>query len=96
MPMIAKARFETAHGSKYLQQLCKHFAHKLAVEFDECAGRIALPTGPAVLNASQAALSITITADDAAGVIRARQIIDDHLRRFAFREGFDTMDWQPA
>src|SRR3546814_6452912 len=29
----AIAKVPTAHGSKYLQQLCKHWQHNLAVEF---------------------------------------------------------------
>ncbi|TIT63197.1 MAG: DUF2218 domain-containing protein, partial [Mesorhizobium sp.] len=28
------ANVTTAHASRYLQQLCKHWAHKFPVEFD--------------------------------------------------------------
>lgn len=41
--MISTARLETANASKYLQQLCKHFAHKVEVRFDETEGHCALP-----------------------------------------------------
>ncbi|WP_438670576.1 DUF2218 domain-containing protein [Pseudogemmobacter sonorensis] len=47
--MQSSARFPTSHGSKYIQQLCKHFAHKVEVSFDEHRGRAALPMGPAEL-----------------------------------------------
>ena len=30
----AVATVPTAHASRYLQQLCKHWSHKLPVEFD--------------------------------------------------------------
>ncbi|MEN9062056.1 MULTISPECIES: DUF2218 domain-containing protein [Ponticoccus] len=89
-------RFETPNGSKYLQQLCKHFAHKIAVTYDAEQGTAALPMGPAQLRADPEGLTIEIEADSAEGLPRARAIIDDHLARFAFREDFTTMNWQPA
>lgn len=92
--LTATGRFETANASKYLQQLCKHFGHKVAVRFDAESGEAALPPGPARLHADGRALSATVTAGDAEGLARAKHIIDDHLRRFAFREDFATMDWQ--
>ncbi|MDK3075347.1 DUF2218 domain-containing protein [Sedimentitalea sp. JM2-8] len=95
MPRIETGRFETPNGSKYLQQLCKHFAHKVAVEYDPENGAVALPPGPARLTATGDALSVEITAEDDAGLARARHIIDDHLRRFAFREEFAGMNWVP-
>ena len=49
MAIIETARYETSNGSKYLQQLCKHFAHKIAVEYDDHRGSAALPTGPAIM-----------------------------------------------
>lgn len=41
--LISTARYPTAHASKYLQQLCRHFAHKVAVRFDAHSGHAALP-----------------------------------------------------
>ncbi|WP_092063331.1 DUF2218 domain-containing protein [Poseidonocella pacifica] len=87
--------FATEHASKYLQQLCKHFAHKIDVEYDSQTGHAALPPGPARLDAGQEMLRIEITGPDEAGLSRARHIIDDHLVRFAFREDFKGMDWRP-
>lgn len=88
--------FATPNASKYMQQLCKHFAHKIEVEFDEETGKVALPTGPVALNAKDDALLVEITGADEAGLLRARAIIDDHLARFAFREDFKGMDWSAA
>src|SRR3546814_19658189 len=39
----AIAKVPTAHGSKYLQQLCKHWQHNLAVEFTPGHGTVAFP-----------------------------------------------------
>lgn len=88
--------FETPNASKYLQQLCMHFAHKVAVEFDATHGTVALGMGPATLYATDGVLTAEVTAPDAADLAEARRIIDSHLARFAFREEFETMDWQSA
>src|SRR5262245_51438755 len=37
------ARIPTAKGSRYLQQLCKHWSHNLAVEFTPEAGTVVFP-----------------------------------------------------
>lgn len=39
MALQQTGTFMTPNASKYLQQLCKHFAHKVAVVFDETEGR---------------------------------------------------------
>ena len=37
------AEVATANASRYLQQLCKHFGHKVEASFDEKAGIVRLP-----------------------------------------------------
>jgi len=92
MPMIT-GHFETPNASKYLQQLCKHFAHKITVDYTPTEGRAELPVGPAVLTADTSKLMVQITLKDACGAERAKHIVDSHLERFAFREDFKAMDW---
>jgi hypothetical protein len=92
-PTTETGRFETPNASKYLQQLCKHFGHKVQVTFDDTTGTIVFAIGSAHLTAQPDALCVQITADDADKAQRARQIIDDHLQRFAFREEFSGMSW---
>ncbi|GLS87993.1 hypothetical protein GCM10010873_29670 [Cypionkella aquatica] len=86
--------FQTAKASKYLQQLCKHFAHKIEVSFDENAGQIPFSLGVAEVSATAEALSVRFAdvADDKRA--DAKMVIDKHLERFAFREGFSAMNWQ--
>lgn len=91
--LITTARYPTEHGSKYLQQLCKHFSHKTDVTFDETTGTVALQPGPATLTADAEGLSVRIVAEDAKSLIQARYVIDSHLVNFAFREGFTGLDW---
>lgn len=91
--MHATARHETPHGSKYLQQLCKHFGHKVEVRYDAESGDAALPPGPARFAADEGGLSMTVTAENAEGLATAKRIVEIHLVRFAFREKLEALDW---
>lgn len=85
--------FATPNASKYMQQLLKHFAHKIEVSYTETEGKAMLGTGPVDLLATPEELRVTVSALDAEGLDRAVDVIDSHLVRFAFRENFEKMDW---
>lgn len=89
------ARVATPNASRYLQQLCKHFAHKVPATFDTATGRIEFPFGEARLQAEEGALLIAAAAAGADGLARLQEVIGSHLLRFAFREDL-TLDWQAA
>ena len=59
-------------ASQYLQQLCKHFAHKVEVSFDAHQGHVTLGGGPVALAATEHRLAITVTAPDLAALPQAR------------------------
>lgn len=86
MTYSCSAQIATANASKYLQQLCKHFAHKVSVDFTAEKGTAALPPGPAVLTADEASLSFHCTSDSEKGLEVMRSILEIHLRKFAWRE----------
>lgn len=90
---VTTARFETQHASKYLQQLCKHFAHKVEVAYDDRQGHAALPPGRAEMRAEDGALTIRLESEDVRNMIHARFVIDSHLATFAHREGFTGLNW---
>lgn len=91
--LCSTGTYATPNGSKYLQQLCKHFAHKAEVTFDTTSGQVALHSGPATLSADAAGLMVTVTAPDESGLPGAQFAIDKHLAIFAHREGFTAMTW---
>ena len=93
MPVTA-ARVATPHASRYLQQLCKHWSHKFAVDFTPESGTVALPPGPLTLAASEDALLLTLDVADPEQVTRMQQVVAEHVDRFAFREGALVYDWQ--
>ena len=90
---IATTRLETPHARRYLGQMCKHFAHKIAVEHNETEGRCALPSGPARMTADDGGLSIRVEAADPEGLARGKHVIESHLLRFAFRESPSELSW---
>ncbi len=92
-----EARLETPNASRYLQQVCKHWAHKFAVEFTPERGTI--PFGPdrsCVLKADTDALTLRVAAPDAEGAARLAGVVAEHVQRFAFREALPAPHWREA
>jgi hypothetical protein len=84
---VTSASVATTSASRYLQQLCKHWAHKLVVEFDATAGNVRFPNGGVLqMLAATDALQVTITATDAETAVTLQGVVARHLDRFAFRE----------
>lgn len=94
----------TASASRYLQQLCKHWAHNMEVEFDPHRGRVVFPRnargaewpadGLFTMEASADALTCRIEASSAGQLAGLKGAVERHLERFAFREGELRFDWQ--
>jgi len=82
----------TENASRYLQQLCKHFARKVDVEFTSEAGTVSLPFGTCHLSADPERLVLKGTSE-VSNLPRLESFLGDHLARFAFREN-PTIDWQ--
>ena len=89
------ARIETDRASIYLQQLCKHFAHKLPVIFTPEQGQIAFSVGVCRLEANDGILTLNAEAEDADRLVQLQNVIDKHLQRFAFRSPL-TIEWFAA
>jgi hypothetical protein len=102
----AIAAVPTAHGSKYLQQLCKHWSHNLSVEFTAEQGTVVFPRdGRAGSFPDDAAVTFTAQAESLLVRINAsvgeqlealKDVVARHLDRFAFREAPLSFDWKPA
>ena len=90
----SQAQIATPLASRYLQQLCKHFAHKLPVTFDPQQGRIEFQAGTCELVAAAGALTLRAEAADPEALARLEQVVASHLERFAFREQ-PQLAWAP-
>ena len=88
------AYLETASGSKYLVQLCKHFAHKITVSYTDTHAECQFPAGSGVMDADGKGLRIVVRASDDESLARTQAIIESHLVRFAFREKIEALDWR--
>ena len=87
----------TASASRYLQQLCKHWSHKFAVDFTPERGKITFADDRACnLEATPETLRLRIEAADEAAMTRMQGVVIDHLKRFAFRENLAEVKWSAA
>lgn len=93
MPKLS-GHYETENATKYLQQLCKHFAHKVDASYEGQSGVVHFVFGSAQLNADAHGLGVSFDLNDIKAVDPAKHVIDSHLAKFAFREGFTSMKWQ--
>jgi len=88
----ATAIVSTAHASRYLQQLCKHWAHKFTVEFTPEHGTINLGENRLViLDADAEKLTATVETSEE-NLPRLQEVVASHVVRFAFREEL-IFDW---
>lgn len=90
-----RAEIPTPQASRYLQQLCKHFQHKIPVTFDPTEGRIEFSMGISELRAEPAVLVLEVVARDPADLPTLEDVIARHLVRFAFREEI-AITWSDA
>lgn len=108
-PPIAEARVPTAHASRYLQQLCKHWVHNLAVEFTPERGSVIFPKDARPkdpqgaswqddarfeMTAEPDVLVCRIAASEPAQLEGLKGAVARHLDRFAFREAPLSFDWR--
>lgn len=92
---VSVARVPTSSASRYLQQLAKHWSHKMTVEFTAEEGTIDFPSGARLqMRAASDTLDVELTVPADGDVARMREVVSSHLDRFAFREAPLTFDWR--
>ena len=90
---LETARVPTANGTRYLQQLCKHWSHKLDVQLSENEGIVRFPAAVATMKADPAALTVSVEAEDDETLQRMKGVVACHLDRFAFKEAPLPFEW---
>ena len=92
---LSVARVPTQSASRYLQQLAKHWSHKMEMSFTAEEGMILFPNGSKLdMRAASETLDIVLTVPVDGDVAQMRQVVASHLDRFAFREAPLTFDWR--
>lgn len=95
MSAVSVARVPTHSASRYLQQLAKHWSHKMEVSFTPEEGSIDFPNGSCLqMRADSESLDVVLTVSDDGDPARMREVVSSHLDRFAFREAPLTFDWR--
>lgn len=103
MTLSSTARVPTTNGSRYLQQLCKHWQHNMPVTFSPERGEVTFPKNargadwPAdatgTLIAHPDVLEVRIDASAPGQLDGLKGAMADHLDRFAFREAPLAFAW---
>jgi hypothetical protein len=106
MTVSSTAQVPTPNGSKYLQQLCRHWGHNLAVDFTAERGTVTFPRDarganwPADALVTMIAHPETLECHIEASVDAQRDslkgVLARHLDRFAFREAPLPFEWVNA
>jgi uncharacterized protein len=92
---VSVARVPTGSAGRYLQQLCKHWAHRMETGFTAEEGWVAFPNGTRLeMRADADTLDCVLRVPDEEDAARMRQVVQEHLDRFAFREAPLTFDWR--
>lgn len=94
--MQSHARLTTDKAARYMTQLARHWSHKFEVTLDETTARIPLPIGDCRMAADASGLDITVETANPDGLARLEDVVGEHLLRFAFREGAETLAWTRA
>ena len=89
----AHASFQTKNANRYLRQLCKHFAHKVDVQYDAADGHVDFGVGQARLAAFPDRLEFVARSGDPEGLSKVKIVLEDHIVRFAFRENLKNLNW---
>ncbi|MET1080602.1 MAG: DUF2218 domain-containing protein [Pseudomonas sp.] len=95
MTFIATAQVPTPSAARYIGRLCKHFQHKLPVEFDQQQGRIEFPFGLCLLSASAEHLDLQVQAGQAEERQRLEEVVGSHFARFAWQAELN-LEWVVA
>jgi len=106
MASSSTAMVPTTSGSKYLQQLCKHWSHNLEVEFTPEKGTVVFPrdsrgadwpdNGLGTMIAHPDTLECRVDASSPEHLEQLKGVLARHLDRFAFREAPLPFDWKDA
>ncbi len=91
---LETARVPTENGARYIQQLCKHWSHKLDVQLSENEGIVRFPNAVATMKADAEALTVTVEAEEDETLQRMKGVVASHLDRFAFREAPLPFEWK--
>lgn len=90
---IITAHVPTANGSRYMQQLFKHWSHRFEVTVDASKGSVDFGGSSCAMEVQPDGLLITMHMAKDGDVERMKSVVSEHLDRFAFREAPLSYAW---
>lgn len=82
MMLNKTANIKTKQGRRYLQMLCKHFKHKVPVDWDEEKGWVEFAMGRCELSCTNELLQAQYQADNAKSLQEVTETVKSHFDRF--------------
>lgn len=92
MTLTATAHVVTATPARYISRLCKHFAHRVTVSYDEQQGRIEFDLGLGLLRAEGGGLTLAVESATPEGLERLKEVVGSHFVRVAWQEDLE-LEW---
>lgn len=81
-----KTVVETRDPEKYISRLCRHFSHKLEVEWTDAQGRIEFSIGRCLLRVEPQGLGVLCEAPDNDQLLELMEVVKAHFDRFAEKD----------
>lgn len=91
--LSTSAHVATDTPARYISRLCKHFAHKIPVSFDEQQGRIEFTSGIALLQADAQGLTLSVQSASNEALEKLKGVVASHFERFAWQEALH-LEWR--
>ncbi|MCP1314192.1 MULTISPECIES: DUF2218 domain-containing protein [unclassified Halomonas] len=93
---ISRADIATESGSRLINRLCKHWSHKLEVEYTDQDARIVFPDekGTCLLHAEADKLSVSIETLDQEALDQLEGVVESHLVRMAAKDETLEIVWE--
>ena len=88
----ATASVQTDKSLRYLKALCNHFNRKVEANYSGNLGKVTFPFGQCVMEATEDALLIDVSAANDEWFERTKFVVADHLIRFGEKDDL-TVEW---
>ncbi|MBZ5488783.1 DUF2218 domain-containing protein [Halomonas aquamarina] len=92
---ISRAAIATESGERLINRLCKHWSHKLEVEYTERDAKIVFPeqNSTCLMHAEASKLAVSVEAPSDETLKQLEGVVQSHLERMAKDETLEIV-WQ--
>lgn len=88
----AQTNVVTDRAQRYLDQICKHFGHRVSTQIEHNRGVVEFEDGTLTAVATPDALELALRAEDPEAIARLKDVVKSHLERWGERDAIHV-DW---